>query len=201
MADEKYCFIQETKEKKTISRCARNKRTHCGKGGRVRFPADHLTKKEREALNGEITTYRLKEPMSWAEYKKMPDDLRVFYLRELDNYNPLQNDVAKMFGVSQATVSRELKRLDIGLGQRGPFDREGWKAFTGEVNDPASEQNSPPTGQQTEQIAARAIEGSLTIEGDAEDAIRAAVNFIPRYGRLKISVSWQTVSSGEGEGL
>ena len=54
MNDEKYVFINDCAEKKRTARGIHNKRTHAGKGGKVIFPSDYLTRKEREAMNGEV---------------------------------------------------------------------------------------------------------------------------------------------------
>lgn len=45
MKDETYSYISDVKEKGITARSARNRRTHTGKGGKVRFPSDSLSKK------------------------------------------------------------------------------------------------------------------------------------------------------------
>ena len=83
MKDETYLFVSDMKDKKVTARSARNKRTHCGKGGRVRFPSDNLSKKELQKMNGECKAYRLNDPMGWKEFKAMPDDLKITYIKLL----------------------------------------------------------------------------------------------------------------------
>ena len=48
MKDEEYLFRQDSRDKALTARSARHKRTHCGKGGRVKLPSDYMTKKELE---------------------------------------------------------------------------------------------------------------------------------------------------------
>lgn len=67
MRDERYVFVSDVKERKSAARSARNRRTHNGKGGRVILPHDHVTRKEWESMNGEVKTYKLNEPMSYAD--------------------------------------------------------------------------------------------------------------------------------------
>jgi hypothetical protein len=50
MTDEKYVLLTDTREKKNVARSAGKRRTHNGKGGRVRLPSDHLTKKELKGV-------------------------------------------------------------------------------------------------------------------------------------------------------
>ena len=71
MTDEKFVFVSDCADKKRTARGIHNKRTHAGKGGKVIFPSDYLTRKEREAMNGEVKTYALNRPMRWKAYKSM----------------------------------------------------------------------------------------------------------------------------------
>lgn len=97
-----------------------NKRTHAGKGGKVIFPSDYLTRKEREAMNGEIKTYALNRPMRWKEFKLLPDDVRREYIENLQKrFDVQQKDLAAMFGVSVQTVGLETKKLGIKFPHRG----------------------------------------------------------------------------------
>jgi hypothetical protein len=108
MDDVQYELMQDTKEKKVTARSARHTRTHCGKGGAVKFPSDYLTKKEIKAMSGECIQYAsLKKPMSWEEFKALPKDLRKQYLEYIDKeFNmPPYTEVAKMFGVGGNSVS------------------------------------------------------------------------------------------------
>lgn len=45
MTDEKYEFLQDCRDKKITARSARSTRTHCGKGGAVKFPSDYMSKR------------------------------------------------------------------------------------------------------------------------------------------------------------
>ena len=83
MSDEKYEFIQDTKEKRFTARSARNKKGHTGKSGAMRTASDYMTKKELNALNGECKSYKLGEPMTWKMFSEMPDDLKKMYIKSL----------------------------------------------------------------------------------------------------------------------
>lgn len=83
MTDEKFLFVTDCADKKRTARGVNNKRTHTGKGGKVRFPSDNLTRKELNAMNGEVVSYKLNEPMTWAEFKALPDDIKKTYIKLL----------------------------------------------------------------------------------------------------------------------
>ena len=89
------------------------KRVACGAKHRVRakrgcrLPSDSLTAAQKRRLNGEVKTYNMNAPMAWAEFKEMPDDLKVTYLNHLaDEYQANQKMIAGMFGVTPVTVHK-----------------------------------------------------------------------------------------------
>jgi hypothetical protein len=133
MKDETYVFISDVKEKGSIGRSARHRKTHTGKGGRVRLPSDNLSKKELEKMNGECKSYRLNDPVKWDEFKSMPDDIKATYIKLIrQKFNPPNTMIAQMMGVSEMTVRRELKKLGLEAIQRSgrmKWDKEGFYAW------------------------------------------------------------------------
>ena len=79
LPDEQWDMIEDSISKKRTAQSARHRRTHCGKGGSVKFPSDYMTKKELQQMNGECKSYRLNDPMMWEEFKKLPDDIKTMY--------------------------------------------------------------------------------------------------------------------------
>lgn len=157
MKDEQFVYYQDVKEKKITSRSARNQRTHTGKGGRVKLPSDNLTQKELKAMSGEVKSYRLNEPMTWVEFKAMPDDLKVTYIKLLrQKFDVSDREIAKMFGISQAAISKWVRTLGIAAGTPlggGGFrkwDEAGWRAWLNReappqiVEEPTPEEISGP---------------------------------------------------------
>ena len=148
MTDEMHEFIQDCKEKKFTARSARNKRTHTGKGGRVRLPSDNLTKKEREAMNGKCVTYRMNEPITWEEFKTWPEEHQKNYILLLrKKYNIPDIELANMMGVSQFTISNKIFELGINVGKNGrkrTWDKEGFLAWRSGAKDGAVEASETP---------------------------------------------------------
>lgn len=133
MTDEKYTFVEDCREKKRTATGAFHKRTHAGKGGRVRFPSDYKTKKELRAMNGEVHSYKLNRPMKWEEFKSMPDDLKVDYIKGLrKSFGVPDVRIAEMFEVSGSTVTLLCKKLNISNGQ-GKGARVKWNKEAFEV--------------------------------------------------------------------
>lgn len=95
-------------------------------------------------MNGEVKSYKLNDPMSWEEFKAMPDDIKRTYITALrKKYNVSDTKIAKMLGVSREHFCVETKRLGIGLGKhckRGKFDNDGWSAWVNGVPVAANEE-------------------------------------------------------------
>lgn len=139
MTDEKYTFITDVAEKKRTARGAFNKRTHNGKGGKVRFPSDYLSNKERNEMNGKVREYRMNSPITYSEFKKYPDDLKKKYVKRLrDMFDVSDTDIAAMMGVKAKTLNAALIKIDASGGRRGKRKAdyvafENWKHDNGAV--------------------------------------------------------------------
>lgn len=133
MTDEKFTFVEDVKEKKMASRSARNRITHTGKGGKVRFPHDNLTRKELEAMNGELRVYRMNDPMKWEDFKTMPVDLQVQYIKAIRNRRHVSDScIARMMGVNQSHFSHHARKIGVALGRGSGnqrSDKDGFLAW------------------------------------------------------------------------
>lgn len=117
MSDEEWEYTQDCKDKKITARSARHTRTHNGKGGAVKFPSDYLSKKELKAMNGPVESYRMNDPMSWDEFKKLPDDLKVVYIKALrEKYKVPDSMLADSMGVGRPVFSKYMKCYGLSLG-------------------------------------------------------------------------------------
>lgn len=124
-SDEEYEYRQDVRDKAITARSARRMRTYNGKGGSVKFPSDFLTAKERKAMNGEVKTFNINNPITWADFKAMPDDLKKAYIKMIDHrFNAPNTYIAKMFGCNQRTLSLYLKDMGFDHGFRS--GREKW---------------------------------------------------------------------------
>lgn len=128
LPDEQYVLFSDTAEKKRVARCSHNKRSHCGKGGSVRFPSDYMSKKEKEAMNGEMKSYNLNKPMTWTDLRAMPKDLQITYIKKLrNNYDVPDAVLAESFDISQSYISQFLASLGLGSGLNAGAKRKGWR--------------------------------------------------------------------------
>jgi predicted transcriptional regulator len=134
MSDEQYVFMQDCKEKKNTARSARNVRTHCGKRGGVKFPSDYMTKKEKEAMNGECKSYRMNDPIGWEEFKSWPKEHQETYIKLLkQKFGVTLSAISEMMGVHRTTLPAYVthNKLKVGECVRGnhTWDKEGFEAW------------------------------------------------------------------------
>lgn len=218
MTDEKYTFISDVREKKRTAAGAHHKRTHCGKGGAVKFPSDYMTKKEIDAMNGEVKSYKLNDPMTWAEFKAMPDDLKIDYIKALrSKFNVSDMNIGVMLGCTQVTISKEVRRLGISGGQRSgrtKWDKDGWCAWCNGVKPEKAERSAAEEvkvekEEQKEEAMLRyvtapspcvgAVErkeplipdcGTMTLRGCVDDAL-AMIGKTLGNARVRLTVSWE----------
>ena len=86
-------------------------------------------------MSGECKSYRLNAPMNWEEFKAMPDDIKIAYVKLIrQKFNAPGKHIADMLGIGNQTFLREVNRLGIGEGahSRGrctPWDKEGFLAW------------------------------------------------------------------------
>lgn len=131
MTNEAYVFKQTVSERKRNGIGGYSKKR---RGGRViRFPSDNLSRKERNKMNGEVSSYGMKSPVAWAVFKKWPRDIQIEYFKRLDEeYNPNSEQYAELFGTTQpAVIQHRRNKLGIGFGKRGrkKADPAKWNEF------------------------------------------------------------------------
>ena len=210
MKDEKYVYIQDLIEKKTIGRGSFNKRTHAGGSGRKKWAAEYMTNKELAKMNGELKTYRLHDPMTWVEFKALPDDIKKMYIKGIqERFNPFDASIAKtLFGVHPSTLLEVLKRLGMCHGnvvKTRQWDKEGFEAWArGEKPTEAYHSLPKPTEEEVAEVVeemkadepvevskkAMPTSGNLRFEGKVED-ILGAIRSILGGAEVNLTVYWE----------
>lgn len=201
MTDEEYIFRTECAEKKRTARGSFNRLSHAGRGGRVKMPSDYMTKKERDKMNGEVQSYNLNSPMKWAQFKRMPDDIKREYINSLiEKFAPQQIAIAEMLGVSTWTLSN-LCREQLGISfERGGAHGEGRNAaFWAWVNGAteAAQEAAPEIVEekpaQKPQGGRKALASGTLVFSDttAQDAFNAAYALLTTAAMRRVVISWE----------
>lgn len=146
MTDEEYVFRQTEVERKKLGYGDRHKKR--GGGRYVRFSSDNLTKKEREARNGEVEVYEMNKPHTAEELRIWPERVRKEFISGLiEKYHPTLDMLGEMLGYKRPTVCTYLKRIGISTGRTGPNtgkdpDMEGWDFFINGEPEPFTQEET-----------------------------------------------------------
>lgn len=84
MNDVRFTYVETQRERKGMANGARCKKGHRGPK-KCTMPSDYMTRKEKEQLNGELTTWDMTKPYPWDDFKKMPDDIKIEYINRIIN--------------------------------------------------------------------------------------------------------------------
>lgn len=111
MSDEEYIYRQDIKEKKAAGRGAFHKKGG-SKSKKCNFPSDYMTRKEKQALNGEVMSYNPNKFYSYAEFKQLPMEYQIKYI----------NSLLTRYNCSFAAIAKYVFQItDVGL--RNHFNR------------------------------------------------------------------------------
>ena len=215
MTDEEFLFHQDCADKKRTALGVHHKVNH---GGRVMMPSDYLTKKEREAMNSDVTTFKLDEPRNWTEFRQMSLELKEEYLNHLyRKYNPSQAMLAKMFGTSAPNVCVALKQIGLPVSgcnrKRTAEELAAWEKFLGPKMavldkepcghpDPVGEPGEPGVVEATKEIEVQKISpvdpktGDVTFEGSFDDILVAIGRMFAGNPNLRMRVTWEEKDKG-----
>lgn len=130
-------------------------------------------------MSGECKSFRLNEPMTWAEFKSMPDDIKVTYIKLLQGKWKVPDiHIGRMMGVGYDAIRNEVRRLGFPKGQAGRvcWDKEGFYAWANGVDklptpvpeeDPIQEEEDVQQDEAPESF----VEDDLPFEDSAEENV------------------------------
>lgn len=168
-------------------------------------------------MSGECKSYKLNKPMTWVEFKQMPDDIRITYIKLLrEKFGVTDRGLIDMFGCSNGAVSHEMKRLGINAGKavgKPKWDREGFLMWCKGV--PIAQATLPEeeTQEAVEEVVEEVAEvpdipyvkvascipkyGTLSFEGTA-DEIANTIRVLLCGAKVKMDIRWDLVVDDNG---
>lgn len=208
MEDEKFVFLSDVREKKHTAASAYKRKTHAGKGGKVRLPSDYMSKKELRAMNGEVKAYKINDPMTWVEFQAMPEDLQTIYVKALrKKFNVPDSRIAKMLGIAQQSFCTKIARLGISGGKGRDsynWDKEGWARWVNGLPAEAEEAKPDVLEDAIEEVMSEPVEqetcGIEFIQEDEQEKTHIERNIPANNGmNAKILVAKTGVMDFSGE--
>lgn len=108
-------FDYDCYKKKSVAHSAMRRK--CGsKSKKCSLPSDHITAKQWKERCGQVMSYNIGKPLLWAEFSRLPKDLKEEYMNNLiEKYSANARTMADIFGVSVATVFRVVKNEDLNV--------------------------------------------------------------------------------------
>ena len=153
----------------------------------IQTKAPFSTKRKEEV---KMNTYNLHEPMTYNEFKKMPDDLQKQYLIYIkETYNPSNEQISEMLGIYKTTVSNIRNRLGIPRCSnklQTPEQEKEWIKFLNNLPEEAPtpvQRANIPLNLNTEHV-------NFTLNGkyDPEELIKRISAFINEGEEIHINI-------------
>lgn len=113
-------------------------------GGRTNgchMSCDYLTAKQLKELNGEVHTYQMNKPVTWAQFKEYPPEFQKEYLDKLtEEYNVNYTTLSEMLGVGTSSIKRLVEKNQLGVTFKVGHSmtgeqRKAWKRFLAQGRD------------------------------------------------------------------
>ena len=78
-------------------------------------------------MNGDVKSYSLNKPMTWEEFRSMPQDLQIMYIKKLRNEFGVPDSVlGKAMGVCRSSFSKAMRDLNLSLGKSSGATGRQW---------------------------------------------------------------------------
>lgn len=152
MNDIEFDFVTDCAEKKNVARSAKyRKGTVFGPKG-CHLPHENMTKKEINAMHGEVKSYNMASPVSYGMFKFWPDDLKRNYILGLqEKYGAGDTAIAEMMGTGRQTIATLRRFLRVPPMKKGHQIKDAeWEKFLNGV-DEEPEIEAEPAEEQIEQ--------------------------------------------------
>ena len=180
-------------------------------------------------MSGEVKTYRLNDPMLWDEFKELPDDIKIMYIKALrERFCVPDAKIAEMLRIPQQTFARYVKVLGLcngkGRGKRSEWDKDGWFSWVSGIptpaisDEPVAGENAlascevisdpvsvleiktlPVRGEAMKPRQIIPVSGNMTFNGKIEDVLETA-SVLLGGAVVHIEITWQVLpQDGECE--
>lgn len=201
-------LFDDLKVKNAVAQSARTRPS--GKS-RYMMPSDYLSATEKKKLNGEITVYTMKEPISWAKFKGYPKDIQKEYIQWfVDEFGVSRSMLCEVFDVTANTIYVYFKQQGfVNMLIRRPTRENQWKfAEWMKQYRPEEEAEETPVQEESKKEKVKVVEQpiffnsivgcEMNLEGKASEISQTLFSL---FRDQKIAVSVVFVGGKEPEGV
>ena len=122
-------FQETIRDRKALVPSAR-KRVNGSKTRFVGLPHDNLSPAQLKKLNGKVEVYNMHKPMTWEQFKSLPDDLSQQYIAYLENeFHISTGALATAFGVTSPPLRAQIEKKNISFHSSKRMTKEDMAAF------------------------------------------------------------------------
>ena len=163
-------------------------------------------------MSGECKSYKLNNPMNWKEFKGMPDDIKITYIKAIrKQFGATDSAIAKMMMINGCSFSQEINRLGISNGKHtggaAKWDKDGFYAWANlAATKPAEEASEAvedvaevvvevPVTPASESEPSIPTVGSIAFDGRIEDILQT-VGMLLKGAFVHLNVSWDVKDNG-----
>lgn len=187
-------------ELKDKNHTARSNRMRPGGKKKYMLPSDRLSASELKKMNGAITVYTMKEPISWEKFKSYPKDIQKDYLQWFaDEFTATQSMMSKIFERSPAYLGTQLKKMGHAGVLRKMATTAGLAAFNewlrgfgtqGSDVEPVVEKTEPKAAKLEQPMFFNTITGcEMSMEGKASEIGQMLFNLF-RDQKIAVNISF-----------
>ena len=97
--------------KEDVAEKSKTAKSYYSKGKHQRIPWNNYSRKELKKMNSDVSTYNLNSPMTKEEFKNLPDDIKVKYIRVCEEHGGWTKVIADMLGISEYTF-RNIRKAE-----------------------------------------------------------------------------------------
>ena len=166
------------------------------------MPSDYLTAAQKKGLNGKVSTYNLSRPMTWSQFRAMPDDLQREYLSKLRiDMRASTSEMVKAMQCSPETVRQGITRLGIPFENLRMTNRERarWEAWLKDGQTTEAPVQAPADEDEPEQpsgIPCVLDYGDVWLRGTKDEVLAAldTILSLRRDERVKLHVGFYEIT-------
>ena len=167
-------------------------------------------------MSGECKSYKLNAPMNWKEFKAMPDDIKITYIKLIrEKFGATDSAIAKMMQINNCSFSQEIGRLGIRTGKHTggaeKWDKVGFSAWANRVPAKPAEGIVEAAVETAEEVVEEVAEvtvipveasnpcipavGDMVFEGRVED-ILVTIGTLLKGADVHLNIKWDVMRNG-----
>lgn len=174
------------------------------------LPSDFLSPSEKKKMNGEVSVYKLGQPISWQEFKRYPVNMQREYILSLvDKFGCTRGMLCEIFGIPVPTLGTHINKRPELKGILAPQPTKESRAKFQEWMESYLDGDTPAPDPVVERVVTKtetivvdsqfykvASSGKLTLSGKASDIFQS-LSMVFSGAQMEVTLYFKVVREGE----